>query len=186
MKGFIRGYGIQGGAGRENWGRGIDSTGYGAEFKESLMEPGPWRIGMGAFGEVLPNGANRMTLSEELDQWGLSKIVFDTRLYDNEIAMRKDMLEQCVDMFERAGFKDVHPYENKNYALGLGIHEMGTARMSNDPRTSVLDEHNRVHACQNVYVTDGACMTSSGTVNPSLTYMALTVRAAEHALKSLS
>ena len=151
-----------------------------------MLAPGPWRIGVTAFGEVLPNGDNRMTLSDQLDPWGLPKLMFDTKLGPNELAMRKAMIADSVDMYERAGFKDVEPYENLDYAIGLGIHEMGTARMGRDPRTSVLDAHNRVHACKNVYVTDGAAMTSSGTVNPSLTYMALTVRAVAHAVQSLS
>ena len=185
-KAFLRGFGFQGGASRGSWSRGIAEMRYGADFKEEMMRPGDWGIGMTAFGEVLPNAANRMTLSQNLDQWGLPKLVFDTKLRENEIAMRKDMIEQSVEMFERAGFKEITPYENKNYAIGLGIHEMGTARMGKDPRTSVLDANNRVHACQNVYVTDGSAMTSSGTVNPSLTYMALTVRAVEHAVRSLA
>ncbi len=182
-KDFIRGYGIQGGSGRQSWHRGIWESGYGADFKEAMLKPGPWQISMGGFGEVLPYAENRMTLSNEPDKWGLPKIMFDTKLRENEISMRKDMLQQCMEMFEKAGFRHVESYDNKNYAIGLGIHEMGTARMGKDPRTSVLDANNRVHACKNVYVTDGACMTSSGTVNPSLTYMALTVRAVEHALK---
>ncbi len=185
-KDFIRGYGFQGGAMRGNWQRGVAELAYGQDFKESMFSPGKWGIGMTAFGEVLPNPENKMTLSSELDAWGLPKLMFHTKLGPNEIAMRKRMIEDSVEMYERAGFKNVKPYENKNYAIGLGIHEMGTARMGKDPRTSVLDAHNRVHACKNVYVTDGACMASSGTVNPSLTYMALTVRAVEHAVKTLS
>ena len=97
--------------------------------------------------------------------------------------MRKAMKAASVEMFERAGFKNVEGTENYEYGMGLGIHEMGTARMGKDPRTSVLDEHNRVHACKNVYVTDGSAMVSTGTVNPSLTYMALTLRATEHATR---
>lgn len=186
VKDFIRGYGFQGGASRSGWQRGVAELAYGSDFKDELMTPGGWGIGMSAFGEILPNPDNRMTLGADLDPWGLPKIVFDTKLGPNEIAMRKDMTAQAAEMFERAGYKDVETWENKNYAIGLGIHEMGTARMGKDRRSSVLDAHNRVHACRNVYVTDGASMTSSGTVNPSLTYMALTVRAVEHAVKSLS
>ena len=105
--------------------------------------------------------------------------------------MRKDMAESAAEIFEAAGFKNVSSYDgghgpNGSYGVGLGIHEMGTARMGRDPRTSVLDAHNRVHACRNVYVTDGACMTSAACVNPSLTYMALTVRAVEHAVGQLA
>ena len=180
-KDYLRGFGIQGYSRRGTWREGIAEMRYGREFKEEMLRPGEWRIDMGAFGEILPDERNRMTLSAELDQWGLPKVVFDTKLRENELTMRRNMIEHCVDMYERAGFKDVEPYENEDYGMGLGIHEMGTARMGRDPRTSVLDEHNRVHACKNVYVTDGAAMVSAGTVNPSLTYMALTLRATEHA-----
>ena len=185
VKGFIRGYGLQGSASRSNWMRGVSEMAYGKLFKEDMMKPGEWHIGQTAFGEVLPHAENKMTISGEIDQWGLPKLMFHTKLRENEIAMRKDMLQQSAEMYERAGFKDVETYENKDYAIGLGIHEMGTARMGNDPKTSVLDRWNRVHAAKNIYVTDGSAMTSSGTVNPSLTYMAMTVRAAEHALKAV-
>ena len=122
----------------------------------------------------------------KLDEWGLPTITFDAEFGENELAMRKDMQEQAVKMLEAAGYKNVRGYDNTNQrAMGLGIHEMGTARMGKDPKTSVLNKHNQVHACQNVYVTDGAFMTSSGCQNPSLTYMAFTARAANHAAKEL-
>ena len=183
---FIRGFGYQGGAHRDGYGRGVAEMDYGADFKHRMMTPGPWKMGIYAFGEMLPDADNRMELGAELDQWGLPKIVFHTELKENELAMRPAMKAAAAEMLERAGFKNVHEYENYDYHVGLGIHEMGTARMGNDPRTSVLDKHNRVHAAKNIYVTDGAAMTSSGTVNPSLTYMAMTVRAVEHYVQTLS
>lgn len=185
-KDFIRGWGIQGGAGRSDWRRGIAELAYGADFKTDMMAPGNWGVGCTAFGEVLPHPDNRLTLSGELDQWGLPKLQFDTKLRENELNMRKAMLESTYEMYERAGYRNVANYTNENYAIGLGIHEMGTARMGRDPRTSVLDEHNRVHAAKNVYCTDGAAMTSAGTVNPSLTYMAMTARAVDHYIGTLS
>ena len=130
---------------------------------------------------------NRMYLDyNKKDEWGLPTITFDAAFGDNEIAMRKDMKEQAIKMLKTAGFKDVKGYDNsKGAAMGLGIHEMGTARMGRDPKTSVLNQHNQVHACKNVYVTDGAFMTSAGCQNPSLTYMAFTARAVNHAASEL-
>lgn len=184
-KEFLRGYGYQGGAGR---GRGgfseyIAELGYGAEFKERILEPGEWRMGLGGFGECLPYHENKMSLDyDKLDQWGLPTITFDASWRENEYAMRKDIVEQAVDMLEKAGFKDIIPYDNPK-GIGIGIHEMGTARMGHDPKTSVLNRNNQIHSVSNVYVTDGACMTSAGCQNPSLTYMAITARAANHAVK---
>jgi choline dehydrogenase-like flavoprotein len=123
---------------------------------------------------------------DKKDEWGLPTITFDANFGENELAMRKDMKEQAVKMLEVAGFKNVEGYDLEDRrAMGLGIHEMGTARMGKDPETSVLNEHNQVHTCKNVYVTDGAFMTSSGCQNPSLTYMAFTARAAHHAAEQL-
>ncbi len=190
-KDFLRGYGYQGGASRQSWAAKVRELSYGGAFKESLFEPGSWRIGMTAFGEMLPYSANTMRLdTSKLDAWGQPQVVFDTRLFDNEEKMRKDMAAAAEEILTVAGFKNVSSYDGGHgpggsYGVGLGIHEMGTARMGRDRRTSVLDAQNRVHACQNVYVTDGACMTSAGCVNPSLTYMALTVRAVEHAVGEL-
>ena len=183
---FIRGFGYQGGAQREGWGRGIAELDYGRDFKERMLQPGEWRMGIYGFGEMLPDPDNRFTLGEELDEWGLPKLVFDTELKANELAMRPHIMSQAAEMLERAGFKDVVESENENYHVGLGIHEMGTARMGSDRRTSVVDGQCRLHAAPNVYCTDGAVMTSSGTVNPSLTYMALTIRAVEHAVGELA
>jgi len=182
-KEFVRGYGYQGGAGRGDISEFIAEMGYGAEFKEKILEPGGWTIGLGGFGECLPNHDNKMTLDyEKLDQWGLPTVTFDAEWKENELRMREDMKAQAKEMLEKAGFKDVYTFDNRA-APGIGIHEMGTARMGRDPKTSVLNAHNQLHAVPNVYVTDGACMTSSGCQNPSLTYMALTARAADHAAK---
>ncbi len=184
-KDFIRGYGYQGGASRGDWEDSIAEVSYGKELKESILKPGGWTMGMGGFGEVLPNHENKMSLDyDKLDGWGLPTITFDAEFHENEWAMRKDMKDQAVEMLEKAGVKDVKPFDNPG-ALGLGIHEMGTARMGRDPKTSVLNGYNQVHAVPNVFVTDGAFMTSSNCVNPSLSYMAFTARAADHAVKEL-
>jgi choline dehydrogenase-like flavoprotein len=140
---------------------------------------------MGGFGEVLPYHENKMFLNhEKLDQWGLPKIVFDAEFKENEIKMKEDWKVQAAEMLENAGFKDVN-INDSNAPIGKGIHEMGTARMGKDPKTSVLNKHNQVHSVSNLFVTDGACMTSSANQNPSLTYMALTARAANHAISEL-
>ena len=191
-KDYLRGYGYQGGASRQNWAAKVRELSYGGTFKDSLFEPGQWRIGMTAFGEMLPYEANTMRLdNDNLDAWGQPQVIFDTQLFENEERMRKDMAIAAEEIFTAAGFKNVTSYDgghgpSGSYGVGLGIHEMGTARMGRDPKTSVLDAHNRVHACRNVYVTDGACMTSASCVNPSLTYMALTARAVEHAVGELN
>jgi choline dehydrogenase-like flavoprotein len=148
-----------------------------------MLEPGGWRLSIGGFGECLPYHDNKMFLDyDNLDQWGLPTITFDAEWKENEYAMRKDMVAQAVHMLEKAGFKDIVP-RDEPHAPGIGIHEMGTARMGRDPGTSILNKYNQIHTVPNVYVTDGACMTSSGNQNPSLTYMALTARAANHAIK---
>ncbi|MEO8114165.1 MAG: GMC family oxidoreductase, partial [Phenylobacterium sp.] len=139
---------------------------------------------LGGFGETLPYADNRMTLNHAVkDAHGLPTITFDVSIRENEHAMRKDMKTAAAEMLDAAGFKNVRELDG-DYAPGLGIHEMGTARMGRDPKTSVLNAHNQVHACKNVYVTDGAAMASSSCVNPSLTYMALTARAVDHAVES--
>lgn len=182
-KKFLRGYGYQGGAGRWGISEHIAEIGYGAKYKEKMLEPGDWRMYLGGFGECLPNHDNKMTLDyDKLDEWGLPTVTFDAEWKENEIEMRKDMIQQAVEMLKKAGFKDIQTFDEQA-APGIGIHEMGTARMGSDPKTSVLNENNQVHAVPNVYVTDGACMTSSACQNPSLTYMALTARAANYAAK---
>lgn len=185
QKDYVRGFGYQGGASRTNWSRAVGELSYGADLKEDLTKPGPWQIGITAFGECLPYHENKISLNyDKLDQWGLPTVEFDVEFKENEMKMRKDMKASAVEILKGAGFDKVFPYEQLS-APGNGIHEMGTARMGRDPKTSVLNEFNQIHTCQNVYVTDGACMTSAGCQNPSLTYMALTARAANHAAKLL-
>ncbi|MGB8705942.1 MAG: GMC family oxidoreductase [Gillisia sp.] len=181
---FIRGYGYQGGASRGDWEEMIAEVGYGKKLKEAVSEPGGWTMGLLAFGETLPYHENKMTLNyDKLDDWGLPTITFDAEFKENELKMRKDMKEQAALMLEKGGFKDITTYDELG-APGLGIHEMGTARMGRDPKTSVLNGNNQIHAVPNVYVTDGAFMASSACQNPSLTYMAMTARAADHASKN--
>ena len=178
---FIRGYGYQGGASRQDWSDTVRELSYGKELKEAILKPGGWTMGLTGFGETLPYHENRMYLDyDKKDKWGLPTVTFDAEFKENELKMREDMIAQAMQMLEKAGFKDIEPMDSIG-APGLGINEMGTARMGRDPKTSVLNKYNQVHSVKNVYVTDGAAMTSAGCQNPSLTYMALTARAAEHA-----
>lgn len=182
-KDFLRGYGYQGGGGRNGMSEHVAEIGYGEKFKEAILKPGEWTMGIMGFGECLPYHDNKMTLDyDKLDDWGLPTVTFDAEWKENELAMREDIKQQAAEMLEKAGFKDVKTFDMR-HAPGIGIHEMGTARMGRDPKTSVLNANNQVHGVPNVYVTDGACMTSSGCQNPSLTYMALTARAAHHAVE---
>ncbi|MBL6665418.1 MAG: GMC family oxidoreductase [Flavobacteriaceae bacterium] len=184
-KDFIRGYGYQGGANRGDWTQIVNEMAYGEGLKEAVMKPGGWSIGMTAFGETLPYHENKMFLDyNKKDQWGLPTVTFDAEIKENEKMMRKDMTVQAAEMLDAAGFKDIAQFD-KGYSMGLGIHEMGTARMGRDPKTSILNKNNQLHAVSNVYVTDGSGMTSAGNQNPSLTYMALTARAADHAVNEL-
>ena len=182
---YLRGFGYQGGASRSGWSRGVAELGVGPKFKDDIAQPGAWSIGGTAFGEMLPNPANRITLDPtKKDKWGLPVLSFDCATGENEKAMRKDMMNDMAEMLEAAGVKNVRTYD-AGYWPGMGIHEMGTARMGRDPKTSVLNSHNQVWDAPNVFVTDGACMTSASCVNPSLTYMALTARAADFAVNEL-
>lgn len=184
-KNYLRGFGYQGGASRDSWQSAVAELGVGGDLKMNLQEPGAWTLGMTAFAETLPHHDNRVYLDREnKDQWGLPTLVFDAEWKENELAMRQDMMDAAAEMLEAAGFKDVTTYDSGSWP-GLGIHEMGTARMGRDRKTSVLDKYNRIWDAPNVYVTDGACMTSSACQNPSLTYMALTARAADHAVSEL-
>ncbi|MCB0374872.1 MAG: GMC family oxidoreductase, partial [Sinomicrobium sp.] len=179
------GYGYKGGSSRENWEDTVAELGYGKELKEKIQEPRDWQMGLMGFGECLPYHDNKMTLDyEKTDEWGLPTVTFDVEFKENELEMRKDMIDQAIEMLEKSGFKDIKPWDDIG-APGLGIHEMGTARMGRDPKTSVLNGNNQIHAVPNVYVTDGAFMVSSSCVNPSLTYMAFTARAASHAAKQI-
>lgn len=179
---YIRGFGYQGGASRENWQSGVAELGFGADFKESLIAPGNWRMGMTGFGECLPYEENRVTLNKDVkDKWGLSTLKIDCEFKENEMMMRKDMMNEAAEMLDAAGLKNVQTYDNGSFP-GMAIHEMGTARMGRDPKTSVLNGFNQMHDVPNVFVTDGACMTSAACQNPSLTYMALTARACDYAV----
>ncbi|MFL6550890.1 MAG: GMC oxidoreductase [Povalibacter sp.] len=182
---YLRGFGYQGGASRGAWTSLIDDPVLGADLKQQAQNPGPWYANMGGFGEMLPNHDNRVTLDRSRkDKYGLPVLAFDAELRENEFRMRKDMANDAAEMLEAAGCKDVKSHD-RLAGVGIGIHEMGTARMGKDPKTSVLNRWNQVHACNNVYVTDGSCMTSSACQNPSLTYMALTARAVDHAVGEL-
>jgi choline dehydrogenase-like flavoprotein len=182
---FRRGFGYQGGASRQGWSRSVAELSLGAQFKEELTEPGTWTIGMTGFGELLPNYDNKISLDyAKRDKWGLPVLAMDAELKDNELKMRVDIVAEAKAMFEVAGVKEITTWDS-GHQIGDGIHEMGTARMGRDPKTSVLNEHNQVWDAKNVFVTDGACMVSSACQNPSLTYMALTARAADFAVAEL-
>jgi choline dehydrogenase-like flavoprotein len=182
---FLRGFGYQGSASREGWSRDVAELSIGGDFKEALTEPGQWTIGMTGFGELLPHHENKITLDKiKKDKWGLPVLAMDAELKDNEKKMRKDIVAEAQAMFEASGIKNIKTWDN-GHEIGDGIHEMGTARMGRDPKTSVLNEHNQVWDAKNVFITDGACMTSSACQNPSLTYMALTARAANYAVDEL-
>ena len=181
---YLRGFGYQGGSGRGGWERGVAELGLGASWKESLSEPGSWSIGLAAFGETLPHHANSVRLDRAShDAWGLPILVLDCETGENERKMRVDMMNDAAEMLEASGVRDVAAFDH-GYHFGQSSHEMGAARMGRDPRTSVLNGRNQVWDAKNVFVTDGACMASSACVNPSLTYMALTARAAAFALDS--
>jgi choline dehydrogenase-like flavoprotein len=179
--GYVRGFGYQGGASR---GR-ASSDGIGIELKEIATEPGSWGVWLGSWGEMLPYEDNRATLNKtNTDKWGLPTLDIDCEFKENEFAMRKDMRNSGAEMLEAAGLKNVGSFDNLP-APGFCIHEMGTARMGHDPKTSVLNKWNQMHDVQNVFITDGSCMTSSACQNPSVTYMALTARAVDHAVLEL-
>ncbi len=183
---YVRGFGYQGRASREDWRRGVKEMSFGQDFKNEIIVPGKWQMGMTAFGEHLPYHENKVELNKEvLDKWNQPTLSIDCDYKENEMAMRKDMAAAAQEMLEASGFKNVTTYDNIG-GPGLSIHEMGTARMGRNPKTSVLNGFNQVHASPNVFVTDGACMTSSANQNPSLTYMALTARACDHAVKELN
>jgi choline dehydrogenase-like flavoprotein len=182
---YLRGFGYQGRASRSNYSRFNDTPLIGEELKKAAQEPGPWTLGMTAFGEILPYHDNRMWLDrDQKDRHGLPMLVVDAVVRDNELKMQEDMRNDAAEMLEAAGYKNV-TVRSDNFNVGNSIHEMGTARMGADPKKSVLNKFNQVHACKNVFVTDGSFMVSSGCQNPSLTYMAFTARAANHAVEEL-
>jgi len=182
---YIRGFGYQGQASREGWGRQIAELNIGAELKDALGEPGKWTMGVGGFGEMLPYHDNKITLSKDKkDKWGLPVLEFDVEFKENEKNMRVDIVNDAKEMLEAAGIKNVRGGDG-GCEPGWGIHEMGTARMGKDQKTSVLNKWNQVWDAPNVYVTDGSFMASASCVNPSLSYMAFTARAVDHAVSEL-
>jgi len=182
---YLRGFGYQGGAGRNGWQRNVAELSIGTDLKTGLTEPGEWTMGIGGFGELLPYHENMISLDKDKkDKWGLPVLAMDAEIKDNEKKMRKDIVTEAVAMLEAAGVKQVSSHDTGHH-VGDGIHEMGSARMGRNPKTSVLNGHNQVWDAKNVFVTDGACMTSSACQNPSLTYMALTARAANFAVEEL-
>jgi choline dehydrogenase-like flavoprotein len=181
---FVRGFGFQGGGGRG--GNAAKLPAVGADLKEQMVKPGPWEFFITGFAECLPYHDNKVSLNHDvLDKWGQPTLSIDAEFKENELALNRQIKIDAVEMLEKAGVKEVVGFDNEHYP-GYGIHEMGTARMGRDPKTSVLNGFNQVHAAKNVFVTDGACMTSSSCVNPSLTYMAITARAADHAVSELN
>lgn len=185
QKDFIRGYGYQGGGSRDGWGRGAFMSGFGVDFKNMLKQPGPWRMGMGGFGECLPSHENYIELNKEkVDAWGIPTVTINCKWGENEKKMSHDIAVQAAEILAVSGAKDINMFSEMS-PPGLGIHEMGTARMGRDAKTSVLNAHNQVHDVPNVFMSDGACMTSNSCVNPSLTYMALTARACDYAVSQM-
>jgi len=183
--GFLRGYGYEGGAHREGWERGVIQTGFGADFKKEISRPGPWRFTFAGYGECLPNHNNYVELDKEkVDAWGVPILKINCAWGENEMAIRKDMSIAAAEMLAAAGARAVEPFTDDD-PPGFSIHEMGTARMGRDPKTSVLNSFNQAHDVKNLFITDGGAMTSSSCVNPSLTYMALTARACDYAVQQL-
>ncbi|HSF14232.1 MAG TPA: GMC family oxidoreductase [Vicinamibacteria bacterium] len=182
---FLRGYGFQGGGFRERWEHGLETPGFGADFKHALRSYGPWKLRLYGFGECLPHAENRVSLDPEVvDRWGIPALRVDMRWGENERALLKDMALTAAEILEVAGARTIETFVEDN-PPGLTIHEMGTARMGRDPKSSVLNGFNQSHDVPNLFLTDGACMTSSSCVNPSITYMALTARACEYAVKQM-
>jgi choline dehydrogenase-like flavoprotein len=187
---FIRGYGYQGGASRQGWSGGRfgnrrENKSFGAEYKDSLTKPGPWTFGMGGWGETLPDRRNKVTLNHKiLDKFGLPVLHIDAKNRENELSMRKDIKSSAAEILENAGGKNVREFDTESIP-GSCIHEMGTARMGKDPKTSVLNGWNQSHDIKNLFITDGSFMTSSACQNPSLTYMAFTARAVDYCVKEM-
>ena len=182
---YIRGFGYQGGASRQGWAREIPEMQIGGAYKDALTEPGAWTMGLGGFGETLPYHENKVTLDKsKKDKWGLNILSMDIEIKDNEKKMRKDIQQDAIEMLTAMGVKDIKGYDH-DAVLGRGIHEMGTARMGADPKTSVLNKFTQVWDAPNVFVTDGSFMVSANCVNPSLTYMAMTARAVDHAMSEM-
>jgi choline dehydrogenase-like flavoprotein len=184
-EGMLRGYAMQGSALRANWKRGLRRPGVGAAFKQGLRQPGEWQLVMASFAECLPRDANHVALDEtHLDPDGLPQLKIDVTWSDNEIALIRDAMAESVRMMTAFGVPVSSDVERPN-TPGSAIHEMGGARMGHDPRNSVLNQYSQMHDVPNVFVTDGAAMSSSACQNPSLTYMAITARACASAVSML-
>lgn len=185
-KDYTRGFGLQGQGGRETWkGQAARISGFGKDFKSRFVQPGPWGMWLGGWGETLPYFGNRVTLdSSQKDQWGIPLVEIHYQYHENEQAMRKDIQATIQEMLSVTGAKNINTYSHLHPG-GSAVHEMGTVRMGRDPKTSVLNGFNQMHDVKNVFITDGSCMTSSGTANPSLTYMALTARACDFAVSEM-
>jgi choline dehydrogenase-like flavoprotein len=182
---FLRGYGYEGAGFREGWERGVTQAGFGGDFKKSLTQPGPWRFSIGGFGECLPNHDNFVELDQEKqDAWGIPVLKMSCAWGENELAMRKDMQIAAAEMLAAAGGRNIETFAGDD-PPGFCIHEMGTARMGRDAKNSVLNAFNQSHDVKNLFITDGAAMASSSCVNPSLTYMALTARACDYAVRQM-
>jgi choline dehydrogenase-like flavoprotein len=182
---FLRGYMIHYSAGRSSWQQGFSQDGVGSNYKESLTEPGGWNVSMMMQGETIPKEKNHVRLSkDQKDDWGIPLLITSVDYDDNDEKVMKDFLQQGSEMLEKAGCKNINAYDNGRRP-GNDIHEMGGIRMGKDPKTSLLNSYNQLHHCKNVFVTDGACMTSTATQNPSLTFMAFTARAVDHAVSEL-
>jgi len=182
---FLRGYNIQGDGERQGWTDLKNTPGFGKAFKDNLTKPGSWTVWMAGWGECLPYYENKVSLDEyQKDKWGIPLIKIDFSFGENEDKMMKDIMETSAQMLTDAGFKNVSSF-NYGKPGGATVHEMGTARMGLDPKTSVLNKNNQLHSVKNVFITDGSCMTSSACQNPSLTYMALTARACDFAAEQL-
>ncbi|KAA9040476.1 GMC family oxidoreductase [Ginsengibacter hankyongi] len=178
---FLRGYMVFFGAGR---GYGYED-GLGGSYKDALSEAGNWYVSVMMQGETIPKETNHVRLSpDKKDAWGIPQLITSVDYDDNDVKSMNDFFKVASEMFDRAGCKNIRQYDSKQ-APGLDIHEMGGCRMGNDPKTSLLNKWNAFHNCSNVFVTDGACMTSTSTQNPSLTFMALTARAANYAVEEL-
>jgi len=182
---FLRGYVVFAGASRIGWERDGEQGGIGKEYKEDLTTPHEWGVYMSMQGETIPKAANHVRLSKDLkDDWGIPQLITSVSYDENDEKQLKDFLDQATAMLDYAGCKHITPTDTRQ-APGLDIHEMGGIRMGRDPKTSLLNAWNQFHLCSNVFVTDGACMTSTGTQNPSLTFMAITARAVDHAVEEM-
>jgi choline dehydrogenase-like flavoprotein len=179
---FLRGYGLQAEGERQGWDRGAIDVRFGAGFKKSISRPGPWEFAFEGYGECLPHHNNFVEIDHNtVDAWGIPSLKIHCAFGENELAIRKDMSIAAAEMLSAAGARGIEPFTDDD-PPGFSVHEMGTARMGTDPKTSVLNAWNQSHDINNLFITDGSCMASSSCVNPSLTYMALTARACDHAV----